>query len=295
VVYDKSMSADRQLTGSPAMEEALAAVYDRSEGGTTELVWSDVSDDLSSEQWHSLIEQEVLVSAGDGFVLSNPGDIETQLNGTERPQEPVTLDGWQRTDKLAGVVVLALSVGYFLRPLRQVIASTEDTVFGLLADLLPFYWVVLVLAAATSLYLLLLQERLLDHERLDRYHQQHKRVKIRRQAAKARGDEETLDRLDREHPGNVRAQVEMTKLRLRPTVWSLWLTIPVFLWLRWTIGGGRLAADTGLVLPFAGSVAWQQPLIGPIQAWLVWYFVGSVATQQFVEKVFDIGSSLGSS
>ena len=277
------------------MEEALAAVYDQSEGGTTELARSDVSDDLSSEQWERLVDTGVLVSAGNGFVLSDPGGVQAQLDGESTDSnEIVELDGWRRRDRLVGLVVLALFAGYFLRPLRQVLASTENLIFGPLASVLPFYWVVLILASVTSLYLTLLQERLLDTETLDRYHRQLKRVKTRRQAATERDDQETLERLEQQYPGTVRAQFELTKSRLRPTIWSLLLTIPVFLWLRWMVGGGRLAANAGVVMPLAGSVAWQYPLVGPIQAWLVWYFFGSVASQQFFQKVLNLGSSFTS-
>jgi len=289
------MAADQVTRHESVTEEALAAVYDRSKEGTARVEWSDVSDDLSSEQWDRLIEQEVLVSAGSGFVLATPCEVQVQLDeGDSAGEQDLEFEDWTRADRAVGLVVLALFAGYFLPPVRSAIASTESILLGPLADLLPFYWVVLVLAAATGLYASLLEERLRDEAKLDRYNRWLKRLKLRKEAAAERDDQAALERIQQEYPGNLRGQFTMLKARFRATVWSLLLTIPVLLWLRSAVGGAHLSADAGMVLPFAGSVTWQQPLVGPMQAWLIWYFVASVASGQFIRKTLDIWLSADS-
>jgi uncharacterized membrane protein (DUF106 family) len=282
------------LLENPAMEEALAVVYDRSEEGTAELEWSDVSGDLSSEQWGTLIERGVLVSAGSGFVVADPEALQTQLDeqGTaELEFGEIEPERWAPADKLAGVVVLVLFAGYFVSPLRNAVASAESLVLGPVVNLLPFYWVVLVLAAATGLFSTLVQDRLLDREKLDRYRERMQRLKKRRQAAKERGDEEALEELEAEQLERATDQVGMLKTQFRPTVWIMLLTIPVFLWLRWMVRAGHLGATQGLVLPFAGRVTWQQSLLGPIQTWILWYFLGSVVSRQLFEKLLNFNPS----
>ena len=290
------MAADQvERPDSPATEETLAAVYDGSEGGTARVSWSDVSDDLSSEQWKRLIEQDVLVSAGEGFVLADPERVQAQLAEVDGGgEQDLEFEDWRRVDKGIGLVVLALFAGYFLPPVRSAIASTESILLGPLAALLPFYWVVLVLAAVTGLYSSLLEERLRDEEKIDRYNQWLKRLKLRKEAAQERDDQEALERIEQEYPGNFSGQLTMFKARFRSTVWSLLLTIPVLLWLRSAVGGAHLSAGAGMVLPFAGSVTWQQPVVGPMQAWLVWYFFASVASSQIIQKTLDIGSTIDS-
>lgn len=67
------------------------------------------------------------------------------------------------------------------------------------------------------------------------------------------------------------------------------VTIPVFLWLRWKVRGGHLGADeTGLVVPIAGAVPWQDPLVGPVSTWIGWYFLGSMASHRLVRKAYGL-------
>ncbi|AGB30082.1 hypothetical protein C488_19497 [Natrinema pellirubrum DSM 15624] len=287
------------LLENESIREALMIVYERSDGGTEELEWRDVRDALSSEQWGTLIEQEVLVSAGSGFAIAEPGRVERLLGGDD-PSEDAGTDGiespsWTTADKAAGAFALLLFAGYWNTGIRDIVASVESAIFGPVAGLVPFHLVIVFLAVVTGFYSTVLQSRLLDREKLEQYKQRMTDLQERTAAAKERGDEEALERLQEERMAAAGDQLGMFKLQFRPMVWIMLLTIPVFLWLRWKVRGGHLGTgETGLVVPIAGAVTWQQSLVGPMQTWLVWYFCCSMAARQLIQKVFGLRTGTSS-
>lgn len=90
-------------------------------------------------------------------------------------------------------------------------------------------------------------------------------------------------------------QMGMFKEQFRPMVWIMFLTIPVFLWMYWAIGVGGNAQphiDVGtLVLPLTGTVEWTEGVLGPMQAWIVWYFLCSMGFTQIIRKALNIDMS----
>lgn len=296
------------LLENPAVREALVEVYERSDGGAEDLEWSDVRDALSSRQWGRLIERDVLVSAGTGFALAEPervraelekrgvldeadaatADVERDaLEGANRtPIEPVR---WSTVDKAASAFALFLFAGYWSTGLRSVVASVENAVLGPVTDAVPFYAVVLLLAVVTGLYSTALQSRLTDREKLEAYRERLEELRERKQEAEERGDDEALERIREERVEAAGDQLGMLKLQFRPMVWTMLLTVPVFLWLRWKVTGGHLAPDeTGLVVPIAGAVSWREPLVGPFSTWIVWYFLASMASRQLIRKAMAL-------
>ncbi|NNC25236.1 DUF106 domain-containing protein, partial [Salinisphaera sp. USBA-960] len=69
-------------------------------------------------------------------------------------------------------------------------------------------------------------------------------------AAKERGDEEALDRIQKEQMEAMGDQLGMFKMQFRPMVWIMLLTIPVFLWMYWKLG--QIDQGVELILPLIG-------------------------------------------
>lgn len=290
------------LLDNPAMRDAIAVVFERSNGGNEDVQWTEVRDALSSEQWGRLIRQEVLVEAGGGFALTNPDRVEQYLKRQEEPsdvaedRDDVENDSWAWYDKVAGLTTLVLFAGYWNAGIRNIIASLDNVILAPAADLLPFYAVVLVLATVTGFYSTVLQARLMDTEKMQAYQEQLSELRERKEAAKDRGDEDALERIREEEMEAFGDQIGMFKLQFRPMVWIMLLTIPVFLWLRWKVRGGHLGSDEiGLIVPIAGAVTWQESLFGPMPTWIVWYFVCSIAVRQLIQKAFGVQTSPTSS
>ena len=151
----------------------------------------------------------------------------------------------------------------------------------------------MVLALFTGLYSTLLQANLMDMEVMGKYQSRMKEIQNRREEAKERGDEEALDQIQDEQMEAMADNLGMFKEQFRPMVWIMVLTIPVFLWMYWAIGfrgGAGAYADLvdPMVIPFAGKVKWTTGFVGPIQVWIVWYFLCSMAFTQVIRKSLNI-------
>jgi uncharacterized membrane protein (DUF106 family) len=271
------------------MADALSAVLDvADEQGTVS--WGDVSDDLSSGEWGRLIESGLLVDAGgDGFVLDDPEGVREALSEAD-PDESEEQDlSWSRRDKLAGLGVLLLFLAYSQQGLRDVIAGDGlNLVLGPLNATLPFHVVVLILALATGLWTAILQDNMMNTNVMSDYQETQQEFKEKIEEAKERGDDERVKELRQEQMEEM--DLGVFKAQFRPMVWIMLLTIPVFLWIYWMVLDGHVVeTGTAMVLPLVGEVStWQTAVVGPIQLWLVWYFVCSLSFSQIMRKALNV-------
>lgn len=281
---------------------ALATIYERSEGGANAVEWGDVREDLTSGQWGRLIETGVLVDGEGGFQFADTSAIEEVLDEETltTPQSPSDSDideeetdaSWTTWDKAAALGSVGLFAGYSLGSVRNTIGGIINVLLGPLDALLPFYAVIMILAVITGLYSTLLQANLMDMEVMSKYQSRMKDIQERQKAAKERGDDEAVERIRKEQMEAMGDQLGMFKAQFRPMVWIMLLTVPAFLWMYWKIlpGGSTIIGPNGtVIMPFVGEVTdWQQGVIGPIQAWIVWYFLSSMAFTQVIRKALNI-------
>ncbi|MGQ4555145.1 EMC3/TMCO1 family protein [Halobellus sp. GM3] len=288
------------------MREAVETVLEQAEDGEREVQWLDVKGELTSGQWGRLIEKGVLVEGEAGFRLADAEATRTGLepasNSTSGASAGSSVEipdddesSWSAYDKGAAVVTVGLFVGYSWKPLRDAIGTVMDVPLSPLQELLPFYAVVMILALATGLYSTLLQANLMDMDKMSAYQDRMKDIQERRKEAKEAGDDAALDAIQEEQMEAMGDQLGMFKEQFRPMVWIMFFTIPVFLWMYWTIGVGQNATAHAvldpLVLPLAGQVQWTDSVIGPIQAWIVWYFLCSMGFTQIIRKSLNIDIS----
>ena len=282
------------VSEDPDMESALEYVLERADEGTVS--WGDVSDELTSGQWGRLIETGVLVdSDGEGFDLEDPDGVRSALEDDDLdiPDAPDGDSSWTKWDKMAAVVSVSLFAGYTFQEVRQPLGQVLDVPFLPLLELLPFYAVVMILALFTGLYSTLLQANLMDMELMGEYQARMKEIQQRREEAKERGDDEALDRIQEEQMEAMTDNLGMFKEQFRPMVWIMVLTIPVFLWMYYAIGfrsGAGVHQDLirNIVIPFRGEVSWTTGIVGPLQIWIVWYFLCSMAFTQVIRKSLNI-------
>ena len=271
-----------------ALETALSVAESK---GTVQ--WNDVSDDMTSGQWGRLIESGLLADAdGSGFVVDDPEGVREALSDDEMETATSVDDeesSWSRYDKLAALGALGMFAGYSVSSVRNAIGSALDLLFGPLEAVLPFYVVVMVLAMLTGLYSTLLQANLMDMDKMAEYQEQMKAIQEKRKEAKERGDDEALDRIQEEQMDAMGDQMGMFKEQFRPMVWIMLLTIPVFLWMYWMLlAEGQQVAPQSITLPLIGERTWQAGVLGPLQAWILWYFLCSMGFTQIIRKALNI-------
>ena len=298
----RTESKVRDLVDDDAqMREAVEVVLERATDGHVN--WVDVREDISSGQWGRLIEKGVLVDGEEGFELADSDATRAALEDGEADEVVTTASdddeiedaSWSIYDKGAAVVSVGLMAGYSWAPMRNLIGGVMDVILGPLGDMLPFYAIVIVLSLATGLYSTILQANLMNTERIGKYQDQMKAIQEKRKAAKERGDDEELERIQEEQMEAMGDQMGMFKEQFRPMVWIMFLTIPVFLWMYWAIGIGGASEPVidlhPIVLPLIGQAEWTDHVVGPMQAWIVWYFVCSMAFTQMLRKALDINIS----
>ena len=288
------------VSGDSEMRDAIEVVLDRATDG--EVQWIDVRDEITSGQWGRLIEKEILVDGETGFALADPDAIESGLEDDDDgaaggDAETPETTSWTKWDKVAGVATIGAFVGYAVNPVRNAIAGAIDVVLGPLLNIVPFYVVVMVIALATGLYSTLLRAGLMDMDKMSAYQDRMKEIQERRKDAKERDDQAELDAIQEEQMDAMGDQLGMFKEQFRPMVWIMFLTIPAFLWMFWVIGyrGSDPAypavAAQEMIVPIAGTVTWDSGIVGPIQMWILWYFLCSMAFTQLVQKSLNIQMS----
>ena len=283
------------VSEDPAMRDVVETVLDRAENG--EVAWADVKGEIESGQWGRLIEKEVLVEGETGFRIEDPEAAREALEGDDDlTSSSVDLDDvegttWSKWDKMAGVGTLLFFVGYMYAPVRNVVGTTLDVVLGPVLNVLPFYAVVLLLAMTTGLYSTALRGLLMDMDKMGMYQDRMKDIQQRRKEAKERGDDAAMQKIQEEQMEAMGEQLGMFKEQFRPMAWIMFLTIPAFLWMYWAIGarGANPHHELGQVIfPIWGAMGWTDPMLGPIQPWIFWYFICSTASIQIIQKALDI-------
>ena len=307
---------DALLREGEEMEDALESVRERADENGGELNWADVKDDLTSGQWGRIIEKGVLVDADEGFEIADREAFDDALDGDGEGGPPggVEIDteesSWSQWDKLAGVAALLLMFGYWMDTVRDAVGGTINLALAPLDAALPFYAVILSVALLTGLYSALMQANMMNMERMGKYQTRMKAMQQKRsdaqealQEAKDRDASEAeierleneLDRVQEEQMEAMTENIGMFKEQFRPMVWIMVFVIPVFLWMYWKLhGSGAHAlteAEAMMILPMIGETSLDAGVLGPLRAWIVWYFLCSLGFSQLIRKALNINMS----
>jgi uncharacterized membrane protein (DUF106 family) len=277
---------------NPEFEDILADLLDR-EG---EIRWRDVKDDMTSGQWGRLLQKDILVEAEDGFEFDDREAVEEALGTADEIEFDTDVDlddegsSWSTYDKAAAVGAIAMFAGYSVGSVRNVVGTVLDFFLGPLDAALPFFAVIMVLAVITGLYSTILQNELMDMDRMGAYQERMKKIQEKQKAARDRGDDEALERIREEQMDAMGDQMGMFKEQFRPMVWIMLITIPVFLWMYWKIRPPThlTGGEQYLILPLTGQIELAAGVVGPLQAWILWYILNSIGFSQIIRKSLNM-------
>jgi uncharacterized membrane protein (DUF106 family) len=306
----------RRLVADRETAPALAVVYETAETGDGTVRWADVREEIDGEQWGRLLGEGVLLSVGDRFVIDDPTAVREALaerDGTDLDSSDSSADaadtenaaevtgetaigtegtddtGWTTADKLAGVVALALVGGYQVPAIRDTVAGTVDLVLGPAVGTIPFPALLFGLAAAVAITSTGVRRRL-GGGAMDEVQERTQSLREDLRAARKREDEATIERLENEQREVITEQLGAMKYQFRPLVWTMLLTIPVFMWLTWlTVDPTGAIASASTFIPVLGEIVWTARVLGPVQAWIVWYglcsLLASLATRRTLDRL----------
>lgn len=278
------------------IEDAVSTILKtaKQDGGTFQ--WEDVEGDVSSGQWGRLIQKDIIVNTGgDDFEFADQDAVKRALEGDveldlELPEVDAEESTWSQWDKIAGVTTVAMMIGYYYQPVQDIIGTVINFFVGPLDAVLPFYMVILCLASLTGLYSGLLQSALMDMEKMSQYRERMQVMQEKLSDAKERGDDAQQEQLQEKQMEMMGEQLGMFKEQFRPMVWITVLTIPIFLWMRWQVAT-KGAGSEAMLFPLIGERTWNNGVLGPLQGWILWYFVCSMAFGQLMRKSLNISAT----
>lgn len=292
------MEAISETISDDALADAAAAVLDAAEAGDGTVTWGDVSDDVPAEQWGRLLESGLLVPTEAGFVVDDPDAVRaavaerdaTAANPADSEETPgggdAADEGWSTADKVAGVCALGLMASYQVPMAKNAVGSTAHLLFGPVEAVLPFGATVALLAIATTVVTTTLRQRLTDDSMQADVKERMHEVREQLSAARDRGDDEAVERLQARQQELMGEQLGAFTQMIRPMVWTMLVTVPVFLWLSWlTVNPAAAITPAVQVLPLAGRVVWTARLVGPMQVWMVWYVGWSIVSSLVGKRV----------
>ncbi len=281
------------------MEDILKTIKAAADENDGVVSWDDVDDEVTSGQWGRVIEEGILESADGGFRFTDPERVE-ELLGSEDIESEIDLEmpdlgvnaetSWTTWDKAAGGATALLVLGYWFDPVQAAIGNTVNIIFGPLHDVLPFFAVIFAAALVTGMYSTLLQANLMNMDVISAYQNQMKEVQRKKSLAEERGNDEAVQRIEQMQMDMVTEQLGMFKEQFRPMVWIMLLTIPIFLWIWWMVGQGAIGhAGADIVMPMIGPVEnWNDGVVGPLRAWILWYIVCSISFTQVMRKSLNL-------
>ena len=281
------------LETDDALGDAAAVVLDRAESGDGTVTWAAVSDAVPAEQWGRLLESGAVVATAGGFVVEDPdavraavGDRDPSAAAVDEDENAEATDGWSTADKLAGVTALGLMASYQVPMARDAVGSTAHFLFGPVEAALPFGATVALLAIATTVVSTTVRRRLLDENSRERLTARMNTVEERLDAARERGDDEAVKELRSRQQELMLEHLGAMKQTIRPMIWAMLVTVPVFLWITWlTLNPAAAITPAAQVLPLAGRVVWTARLVGPLQVWTAWYIACSVLSGVLGKRV----------
>ena len=187
---------------------------------------------------------------------------------------------------VALILMMLMMFSYSIEWLKTGVGHNIDLVFGQLVDRfnIPFFILIVILSAFTGLYSSLIQKYTIDYDRMTEVQERMKEFQKEYREAQLSQDEKKIKKLDAKRDKVMKEQLELSQQQFKPMAFILVLTVPIFFWLLF-----RLNQANTITLPYYGTQSLTAPILWVIPAWMVWYFICSVALSQVIRKSLNIG------
>jgi len=192
------------------------------------------------------------------------------------------------------LLVLILGFGIMLgsmifpNELRPVVAGAVDVIVSPLLKTVPFYIIVLLMAATITVLANFLQKYLIDWDLMRKVTDKNRAIQKEMREAQLAGDKKKIEKLQAEQMAGMEDQMAFSKQQLKPMGFLMIISIPLFFWMLWYVTKNPTLT---MVFPFWG----EQKLINSafffFQYWIVWSIICSMAISQVIRKAFNVGIS----
>ena len=190
---------------------------------------------------------------------------------------------------LAFGISLMLGIMILGEDFRDSLGSAMSVIMDPLVAILGesnFHVVLFIMASITALYASLIQKYTIDWELMRNTQERMKGFQKEYREAQLSNNTALTKKMDEERKAMMDDQMEMSKQQFKPMAYISIISLPLFMWAYHYIKGHEAAS---LVFPFWGEQILTDPIIGPFQHWIFWYFIASLAVSQLIRKALDVG------
>jgi uncharacterized membrane protein (DUF106 family) len=169
---------------------------------------------------------------------------------------------------------LGTAVGIFMDPLVNLVGEAN------------FHLILFIMAAITALYASLIQKYTIDWELMRNTQEAMRVFQKEYREAQIANNTALMKKLEEQRTKMMSDQMEMSKQQFKPMAYISIISLPLFMWAYHFISGH---VDASLNFPFWGHQILTDKAFGPIQYWIFWYFITSLAVSQLIRKALDVG------
>ena len=195
------------------------------------------------------------------------------------------LDTLQTILLVVGFAIMLGSI-FFANEFRPVVAGAVNVVVGPVAAMMPFYMVVLVIAAIVTLISTFIQKYTMDWELMQRMSIRSRAYQKEYKEAQLSGNKHKLKKLQEEQLSMMEDQTQLSKQQLKPMGFLMIISVPLFFWMFWFLTNHP---DMTMVFPFWGEQKMLDGVGFIFQYWIVWSIICSLAISQVIRKAINVG------
>lgn len=171
-------------------------------------------------------------------------------------------------------VALGTAVGTFMDPLVSLVGEGN------------FHLILFIMAAITALYASLIQKYTINWDLMRNTQEAMRVFQKEYREAQVANNTALMKKLEEQRTKMMADQMEMSKQQFKPMAYISIISLPLFMWAYHFISGHPGAS---LNFPFWGHQVLTDKPFGPIQYWIFWYFITSLAVSQLIRKALDVG------
>ncbi len=192
------------------------------------------------------------------------------------------------------LIVLILGFGIMLgsmifpNELRPIVAGAVDVIVAPLLKTVPFYIIVLLMAATITVLANFLQKYLIDWDLMRKVTDKNRAIQKEMREAQLAGDKKKIEKLQAEQMAGMEDQMAFSKQQLKPMGFLMIISIPLFFWMLWYVTKNP---SLTMVFPFWGEQKLIDSAFFFFQYWIVWSIICSMAISQVIRKAFNVGIS----
>lgn len=188
-----------------------------------------------------------------------------------------------------GILIFGFMVMFasmFLMDFRNAIAGGVNFIISPITTAMPFFIVVLAIAAIVTVLSTFIQKYTMDWDLMRRVTEKNRVLQKEMREAQLSGNKAKLKKLQDDQLAGMQEQTQLTKMQFKPMGFLAIISVPLFIWAYWYLS---LHPDLSMVFPFAGEVSLISGGFFIFPWWIIWSFICSLAIGQVIRKAFNVG------